>query len=61
MGVVFAALRIPSGETEFAGFLVQLLVVGGIVSLLLLLAGVVFWRARRAGHDRLKWSQRILV
>lgn len=40
MGVVFAALRIPSGETEFAGFLVQLLVVGGIVSLLLLLVGV---------------------
>ena len=54
MGVVLAALRIPNGETEFAGFLVQLLVVGGIVSLLLLLVGVVFWRARRAGHDRLK-------
>jgi hypothetical protein len=54
MGVVFAALRIPSGETEFAGFLVRLLVVGEIVSLLLLLVGVVFWRARRAGHDRLK-------
>ena len=51
---MFAALRIPSGEAEFAGFLHQLLVVGGIVSLLLLLAGVVFWRVRRAGRDRLK-------
>ncbi len=54
MVVVLAGLRIPSGEAEFAGFLVQLLVVGGIVSLLLLLAGVVFWRMRRAGRDRPK-------
>ena len=43
MGVVFAALRIPSGETEFAGFLVQALVIGVVIVLLLLLAGVVFW------------------
>ena len=52
--VVFVTLRIPGGETQFAGFLVQFLVIGGIVSLLLLLAGVVFWRARRTGRDRPK-------
>jgi hypothetical protein len=40
--IVFTALRIPSGEGEFAGFLAQALLVGGIVFLLLLLAGVVF-------------------
>ncbi|MDP8972015.1 MAG: hypothetical protein M3N45_02305 [Actinomycetota bacterium] len=51
---MFAALRIPSGEAEFAGFLVQALVIGVIVFLLLLLAGVVFWRWRRAGRDRPK-------
>jgi uncharacterized iron-regulated membrane protein len=54
MVAVFAALRIPSEEAEFAGFLFQLLVIGGIVSLLLLLAGVVSWRVRRAGRYRPK-------
>jgi hypothetical protein len=43
-----------SEEAEFAGFLFQLLVIGGIVSLLLLLAGVVSWRVRRAGRYRPK-------
>lgn len=52
MAVVFAALRIPSGEGEFAGFLAQALLVGGVVVLLLLLAVVVFWRARRSKRDR---------
>ena len=51
MAVVSAGLRIPSGEGEFAGFLTQVLVVGGIVFLLLLLAGLVFWRARRTKRD----------
>jgi hypothetical protein len=52
--IVFTALRIPSGEGEFAGFLAQALLVGGIVFLLLLLVGVVFWRARRTKRDRSK-------
>lgn len=51
---MFTALRIPSGDTGFAGFFAQVLVVGGVVSLLLLLAVVVFWRARRTKQDRSK-------
>lgn len=54
MGTVFSALRIPSGQGEFAGFLAQALLVGGIVFLLLLLAGVVFWRVRRTKRDYTK-------
>lgn len=54
MAVVLAALRIPSGETEFAGFLAQVILVGVIVFLLLLFAVVVFWRARRTKRDRPK-------
>jgi hypothetical protein len=53
-GLLFAALRIPSGPTEFAGFVAQVLVVGGMVFLLLLLAVVVFWRARRTKRNRSK-------
>ena len=51
MAVLFAALRIPSGDTGFAGPLVQALVIGGIVFLILLFAVVVFWRARRTKRD----------
>ncbi len=51
---MFTALRIPSGDTGFAGFFAQVLVVGGVVLLLLLLAVVVFWRARRTKRDRSK-------
>ena len=54
MGTVFTALRIPSGQGEFAGFLAQALLVGGIVFLLLLLARVVFWRVRRTKRDHTK-------
>jgi uncharacterized iron-regulated membrane protein len=52
--IVFTALRIPSGEGDFAVFLAQALLVGGIVFLLLLLTGVVFWRARRTKRDHSK-------
>jgi hypothetical protein len=54
VGVLITVLRIPSGPTEFAGFLAQVLVVGGIGFLVLLLAGVVFWRARRTKRDHPK-------
>ena len=54
MALLLAALRIPSGETEFAGFFAQVILVGGVVFLLLLLAVVVFWRARRTKRDRPK-------
>ncbi len=46
-----AALRIFSGTQEFAGPLAQALLIGGVVLLLLLFAGVVFWRARRTRRD----------
>ena len=51
---VFSALRIPSGQGEFAGFLAQVLLVGGVVLLLLLVAVVVFWRVRQTKRDRPK-------
>ncbi len=54
MEILFTVLRIPSGPTEFAGFLAQVLVVGAVVFLLLLLAGVVFWRARQTKRDHPK-------
>lgn len=54
MALLFAALRIPSGPTEFAGLLAQVLLVGGVIFLLLLLAVVVFWRTRRTKRNRSK-------
>jgi len=54
VAIMLAALRIPSGEVESAGPLVQALLIAGMIFLLLLLAGVVFWRARRTKRDRPK-------
>ncbi len=47
MDLLTAILRIPSGQVEFAGPLVQALVIGGVVVLLLLFMGFVAWRIRR--------------
>ncbi len=50
-----AMMRVPSaggGEAEFG--LPQLLVVAGAVILVLLLAGLVIWRARRTSRGRSK-------
>ena len=40
-----------SGAAEGLGPLGQALLIGGVVLLLLLFAGVVFWRARRTRRD----------
>ena len=48
--VATAALRITSGQVEFAGPLAQALLIAGVVFLLTLLALVVFWRAGRTGR-----------
>ena len=46
--ITTALLRGPtSGATEGAGPVGIALLIGGVVFLLLLLAGLVFWRARR--------------
>jgi hypothetical protein len=47
LDIASAALRIPSGTPEFAGPLAQALLIGGVVLLLLLFAGFVFFRARQ--------------
>ena len=44
-------IRITSGDVEFAGPLAQALLIGGVVLLLLLFAGVVSWRARRTRRN----------
>ena len=54
MALAAAALRIPSGETESAEPLAQVLLIAGVVFLLLLLAGVVFWRVRRTSRTHPK-------
>ncbi len=47
--ITSALLRGPtSGATEGAGPLELALLIGGVVFLLLVLAGVVFWRARQS-------------
>jgi type II secretory pathway component PulM len=48
LSITTALLRGPtSGATEGAGPLELALLLGGVVFLLLVLAGVVFWRARQ--------------
>ncbi len=55
LSITTALLRGPtSGATEGAGPLGLALLIAGIVLLLVLLAGVVFWRARRTTKTRSK-------
>jgi hypothetical protein len=53
IATLLVLLRIPSaggGETELG--LAQILLIAGVILLLLLLAGTVFWRVRRTSRNR---------